>query len=72
MLSVMISPRIVQRTQPKKLAAYLRKMVDFVIFTLPPPESSPNQLNSVSNSAAPTSADRTQDNPFGLMPTNCS
>lgn len=27
--------RVAQRTQPKKLAAFMRKMADYIIFTLP-------------------------------------
>lgn len=38
--------RVAQRSQPKKLAAYMRKMVDYIIFTLPPDPTS--QLNIVS------------------------
>jgi len=39
--------KIAQRTQPKKLAAQMRRLVDYIIFTLPPLGSSPNHLNSV-------------------------
>lgn len=28
--------KIAQRTQPKKLAAFMRKFVDYVVLTLPP------------------------------------
>lgn len=35
--------KVAQRSQPKKLAAYMRKMVDYIIFTLPPDPTS--QLN---------------------------
>lgn len=27
--------KVAQRTQPKKLAAFMRKMADYIIFTLP-------------------------------------
>ena len=27
--------RVAQRTQPKKLAAFMRKMADYIVFTLP-------------------------------------
>ena len=38
--------KIVQRSQAKKLAAYARKMVDYVVFTCPPPSNSA-QFNQV-------------------------
>ena len=34
--------KVAQRTQPKKLAAFMRKMADYIIFTLP------EQLDNVS------------------------
>ena len=29
--------KVAQRTQPKKLAAFMRKLIDYIIFTLPQP-----------------------------------
>lgn len=39
--------RIVQRSQAKKLAAYARKMVDYIVFTCPSPSSNSAQFNQV-------------------------
>ena len=44
--------RIAQRTQPKKLAAHMRKMVDYFIFTLPHP-STALQINTVHPNTVP-------------------
>ena len=44
--SWLLLTRVAQRSQPKKLAAYMRKMVDYIVFTLPPDPTS--QLNIVS------------------------
>ena len=38
--------KVAQRTQPKKLAAFMRKMADYIIFTLP------EQLDNVSCSGS--------------------
>lgn len=29
--------KVAQRTQPKKLAAFMRNLIDYIIFTLPQP-----------------------------------
>ena len=39
--------KIVQRTQAKKLAAYARKMVDYIVFTCPLPSTNLVQFNQV-------------------------
>ncbi len=39
--------KIAQRTQPKKLAAFMRKFVDYVIMSLPPATPSMDHLDTV-------------------------
>ena len=39
--------KIAQRIQPKKLAAFMRKFMDYIVFTFPHP-TSPDHLSNVS------------------------
>ncbi len=40
--------KIAQRTQPKKMAAFMRQFVDYVILSLPPATPTMSHLDNVS------------------------
>lgn len=51
--------RVAQRTQPKKLAAFMRKMADYIVFTLPEQLDNVSLVRVVPSSCASSSADLT-------------